>query len=188
MPLQLGRRPRRVDPRPGYRAVAVIERPRGLRGELKALPLTDFPDRFRPGAQVYLMSERCTITRARWHADRVYLQLAGCSDRKAADALRGELVEIPDTDRPDASQGLYYIDDIEGLRVATLAGEPLGSVREILRTGANDVWIVDRDAERDLLIPALRDIVREVDLEAGLIIVDLPDGLLPETSSGQQDP
>ena len=62
-------------------------------------------------------------------------------------------------------------------------GEPLGHVREVLRTGANDVWIVDRDDQPDLLIPALRDIVRKVDLSAGMITVDLPEGLAPNTPS-----
>ena len=83
---------------------------------------------------------------------------------------------------PPPTKGLYYIDDIEGLEVATLDGEPLGQVREVLRTGANDVWIVDRGDQPDLLIPALRDIVRKVDLSAGMITVDLPEGLTPNTS------
>ncbi len=180
MPLRLARTRRRRDPRPGYRAVALIERPRGLRGELKALPLTDFPERFDAGAQVFIAAEPRTIIRSRRHADRVYLTIAGINDREAAEAVRNELVEIPDLGRPPAHEGLYYIDDIEGLQVRSVEGELLGRVREVLRTGANDVWIVDRGDQRDLLIPALRDVIRTVDLAAGCIIVDLPDGLLPE--------
>jgi len=181
MPLRLARtRRQRIDPRPGYRAVALIERPRGLRGELKALPLTDFPERFKPGAQVFIAAAPRTIIRSRRHAGRVYLTIDGISDRGAAEALRNELVEIPDRERPPAHEGLYYIDDIEGLQVSSIDGEPLGRVREVLRTGANDVWVVDRGEQRDLLIPALRDVIRTVDLAAGRIIVDLPDGLLPE--------
>ena len=182
MPLRMGRKPRRVDPRPGYRAAALIERPRGLRGELKALPLTDFPERFAPGARVWIGAEERTIAASRWTGDRVYLTVLGIDDRETAETLRGELVEIPDQQRPPADQGLYYVDDIEGLAVSDIAGRDLGRVREVLRTGANDVWIVDRGAQPDLLIPALRDVIKKVDLAAGAIVVDLPDGLLPEPS------
>ena len=186
MPLRLGRpsrAARRIDPRPGYRAVAIIERPRGLRGELKAFPLTDFPERLDPAALIYIAGERRSITHTLWHAGRVYLTIEGVNDRETADTLRDLLIEIPDVHRPPAHQGFYYIDEIEGLDVATLDGEPLGQVREVLRTGANDVWIVDRGDQPDLLIPALRDIVRKVDLSARMITVDLPEGLAPNTSS-----
>lgn len=180
MPLRLGRGERRVDPRLGYRAAAIVERPRGLRGELKALPLTDFPERFRPGAHVWIAARERTIAASRWHRDRVYLTVQGVESREAAEALRGELVEIPDNLRPPAEQGLYYVDDIEGLLVNEVGGDELGRIREVLRTGANDVWIVKRAGEADLLIPALRDVIRSVDLDAGVVLVDLPDGLLPD--------
>ncbi len=182
MPLRMGRKPRRVDPRPGYRAAALIERPRGLRGELKALPLTDFPERFASGARVWIGAQERTIAASRWTGDRVYLTVLGIDDRETAETLRGELVEIPDQQRPPADQGLYYVDDIEGLLVNDINGNQFGRIREVLRTGANDVWIVDRGAQPDLLIPALRDVIKEVDLAAGAIVVDLPDGLLTEPS------
>lgn len=185
MPLRLGRGERRVDPRPGYRAAAIVERPRGLRGELKALPLTDFPERFRPGARVWIAAQERTIAAARWYRERVYLLVDGIDSREAAEALRGELVEIPDNLRPPAEQGLYYVDDIEGLLVNEIGGNELGRIREVLRTGANDVWIVQRAGEPELLIPALRDVVRSVDLDAGVVLVDLPDGLLPDPQNAR---
>ena len=179
MPLRLARTTeQRIEPRPGFRAAAKIERPRGLRGELKALPLTDFPERFAPGARVWIAAQERVVAASSWQRDRLYLTVIGIEDREAAEALRGELVEIPDGERPPAHEGLYYIDDIEGLAVSDTAGRPLGSVREVLSTGANDVWIVDRGGEPDLLVPALRDVVKQVDLAGGSIIVDLPDGLL----------
>lgn len=184
MPLRIARRQQRLDPRAGYRAAALIERPRGLRGELKALPLTDFPERFEAGARVWIGAQERTIASATWNRDRVYLTVLGIESREAAEALRGELVEIPDGLRPPAEQGIYYIDDIEGLTVHEAGGRRLGRVREVLRTGANDVWIVDRGGEPDLLLPALRDVIKQVDLAGGAIIVDLPDGLLVERSDG----
>ncbi len=166
-------------PRDGYRAVGLIERPRGLNGEVKALPLTDFPERFAPGARVFIAGAPRTVERCNWQKGRVYLYLEGVSDHAAAEALRGELIEVPEHERPRTAEAFWYIDEIEGLRVVTVDGEPLGTVREVLQTGANDVYIVDRSGQRDLLVPAVRDVVVSVDLAAGQMIVDLPDGLLP---------
>ena len=167
-------------PRDGYRAIGLIERPRGLNGELKALPLTDFPERFDPGARVFIASQSRTVARSNWQKGRVYLYIDGVADRETAETLRGELIEIPDDERPRTSESFWYIDEIEGLQVITTAGDELGTVREVLRTGANDVYIVDRGARRDLLVPALRDVVLSIDLEAGTMTADLPDGLLPD--------
>ncbi len=170
-------------PRDGYRAVGVIERPRGLKGEVKALPLTDFPERFEAGARVYIGGLSRTVARSNWQKGRVYLFIDGVGDRDAAEALRGELIEIPEDERPRSNEAFWYIDEIEGLRVISAKGDELGRVREVLQTGANDVYIVDRGARRDLLVPALRDVVVGVDIEAGTMTVDLPDGLLPDDAS-----
>ena len=163
--------------REGFRAIGRVERPWGLRGEIKVLPLTDFPERFDPEAQLYVRGEQRRVIRSRWQKGRVYLTLSGVERVDAAEALRGELLEVPADDTPDFSDGEYYVDDIEGCEVATAAGDSLGTVREVLQPGANDVYVVARPGRRDLLVPALRDIVLEVDVEAKRITVDLPDGL-----------
>lgn len=167
-------------PRDGYRAIGLIERPRGLKGEIKARPLTDFPERFEPGARVFISGLSRTVARSNWQKGRVYLYIKGVADRESAESLRGELIEIPEDERPRTSEAFWYIDEIEGLRVVTVGGDELGTVREVLQTGANDVYIVDRGTRRDLLVPALRDVVVGVDVEAGTMTVDLPDGLLPD--------
>lgn len=167
-------------PRDGYRAIGLIERPRGLKGEIKARPLTDFPERFEPGARVFISGLSRTVARSNWQKGRVYLYIEGVADRESAETLRGELIEIPEDERPRTSEAFWYIDEIEGLRVVTVGGDQLGNVREVLQTGANDVYIVDRGTRRDLLVPALRDVVVGVDVEAGTMTVDLPDGLLPD--------
>ena len=181
MPRRLGQRtPEDRLPRDGFRAVGVVERPRGLKGELKALPLTDFPQRFEPGARVFIGGESRRVARCTWQKGRVYLYLDGVGDRESAEALRNELIEVPDAERPETDEPFWYLDEIEGLRVLTREGVRLGSIREVLRTGANDVYVVDRGERRDLLIPALRDVVVDVDLETGAMTVDLPDGLLAD--------
>jgi len=166
-------------PRDGYRAVGVVERPRGLNGELKALPLTDFPERFEPGARVFIGGLARRVVHANWQKGRVYLYLEGVGDRESAERLRGELIEVPEAERPSADEPFWYLDEVEGLQVVGVDGRELGTVREVLRTGANDVYIVERGGERDLLVPALADVVVEIDTSAGMMTVDLPDGLLP---------
>ena len=184
MALRLGRaRTEDRMPREGYRAIGVVERPRGLNGELKALPLTDFPERFDPGARIFIGAESRTVSRCNWQKDRVYLFIDGITDRESAEALRGELIEIPADERPQHEESFWYLDEIEGLRVVSVDGGELGHLREVLQTGANDVYIVDRGARRDLLVPALRDVVVNVDIAAGEMTVDLPDGLLPDDES-----
>ena len=106
-------------PRDGYRAIGLIERPRGLNGELKALPLTDFPERFEPGARVFISGRSRTVARANWQKGRVYLYIDGVANRETAETLRGELIEIPEDERPRTNEAFWYIDEIEGLRVVT---------------------------------------------------------------------
>ena len=181
MALRLGRNtPEDRMPRDGFRAVGVIERPRGLKGEVKALPLTDFPERFEPGARVFIAGEPRQVERSNWQKDRVYLFINGVTDRDAAETLRGELIEVPEEERPRTKEPFWYLDEIEGLRVLADDGQELGTIREVLQTGANDVYIVDRGERRDLLVPALRDVIVNVDTVAGTMAVDLPDGLLPD--------
>lgn len=181
MAFRLGRsRTEERMPRDGYRAVGLVERPRGLKGEIKVLPLTDFPQRFDPGAQVFIDGAPRKVERSNWQKGRVYLYINGIADRESAESLRGELIEVPEAERPRTSEPFWYLDEIEGLRVLDGEGTALGTIREVLQTGANDVYIVDRGEQRDLLVPALRDVVLAVDLNAGTMTVDLPDGLLPE--------
>ncbi len=170
-------------PRDGYRAVGVIERPRGLNGELKVRPLTDFPQRFAPGARVFIAARPRRVERANWHSNRLYLYIDGLRDRESAERLRGELIEVPMDERPHSDEPFWYIDEIEGLPVVELDGRQLGTVREVLQTGANDVYIVDRGAPPDLLVPAVTDVIVAIDPSAGLITVDLPDGLMPDQPS-----
>ena len=110
---------------------------------------------------------------SRWQKGRVFVALSGVEGVAAAEALRGALLEIPDAETPDFAEGEYYIDQIEGCEVVSVSGAPLGRVREVLQPGANDVYVVRRPSQPDLLIPALREIVVAVDVEARRITVDL---------------
>lgn len=163
--------------REGYRAIGRVERPWGLRGDIKVFPLTDFPERFDPGARVYVRGEERRVQHSRWQKGRVFVALEGVERVEAAEALRGELLEVPAETSAALTAGEYYIDEVEGCAVVSVAGESLGTVREVLQPGANDVYVVARPGQRDLLVPALRDVVVSMDLTLQRITVDLPEGL-----------
>ncbi len=183
MPLRAaGKRPR-PEARDGFRAVGRVERSWGLRGHLKVLPLTDFPERFAAGKRLFLRGEPRHVLDCRWRKGRVYLHVEGVEDVAEAESLRGELLEVPDDDRPELAEDEYFIDEIEGCTVRTESGEILGSVREVLQAGANDVYVVARAGRRDLLIPAIHEVVREVNLDQRVLLVSLIDGLDPDAEN-----
>jgi 16S rRNA processing protein RimM len=162
-----------LDPASAVR-VGVIATPFGIRGELKVQPLTDFPARFRPGQLLWLQGEPRRIERSRWDKNDVVVKLEGIETRTQAEGLRGETLMIPEAAALDSDR--YYLHDIIGLRVVDAAGETLGKVEDVLSTGANDVYVVRGD-RGELLLPAIDDVVKEVDLAAGRLVVELLEGL-----------
>lgn len=157
---------------------AILGPPHGTAGAVRLTPTTDYPERVTGHDQVQLRGRDGSV--AEWavewyrpHGAGWLLKLVGVDDRQAAEALRGsELVEH-ERDLPPLPDGEYYWHQLVGLPVETVAGEPLGTVREVLRTGSNDVWVTDR-----VLIPVLDQVIREVDLEAGRIVIEPLPGLL----------
>jgi len=163
-----------------YLAIGRITGPHGIRGEVKVQILTDYPERFRPGAEVYLGDEvnahLVEITGVRPHKRALLVKLASVPDRTAAELLRGQLFLIPEDQAMPLDEDENYAYDLIGLAVETVEGEALGELVEILFTGANDVYVVSGPAG-EILIPALRTVVLEVDLTEEKMVVALPDGL-----------
>jgi 16S rRNA processing protein RimM len=156
----------------------------GLNGELKVRLLTDDPHRFGRLSRVHIGPDGAEpvpweLDGYRLHKGRALLQLAECRDRDAAQAMRGQIVQVPVEDAIPLEDGEYFEHQIVGLDVWTLAGENLGTVAEIIYTGSNEVYVVRRPGpvQQDLLIPAIEDVVLKVDPEAGRLIVELPSGL-----------
>ena len=169
----------------GQRLVVIgeIARPHGLHGEMRVTPLTDHPERFAEVTDCVLWDrardarEPGRITGARRQGNAVLLSLAGCSTVEAATALVGRLVALPEAEALPLRPGQFYPWQIEGCRVLTDDGREVGRVARIEQSGAQDLWVVS-DGAREHLIPAVAEIVLEVDIAAGRVVIRPPDGLL----------
>jgi 16S rRNA processing protein RimM len=150
----------------------------GVKGQVKVEPLTDFPDRFTLLKSVFLGKgrEKHAVLSTRRHT-HVLLGLSEVTTREAAQGLRGSDVWIPRSEAMKLPEGEYYVDDIIGLDVETDGGVRLGAVRDVLSTGANDVYVVG-GPRGELLVPAIRDVVRSIDVANRRIVIHPLPGLL----------
>jgi 16S rRNA processing protein RimM len=171
--------PSPLDNGPSFLAVARVRRPFGVKGELLLAVLTDFPDRLTQNETLYAGEERLPfeVETIRRHGTDMLLRLKAVRGRDAAEKLRGEVFSIRVGDLPPLPAGVYYLHQIEGLEVVTEQGELLGRVKEILKTGANDVYVVQGE-KGEILLPAIPQVIREVRLEEGRIIVRMMEGLV----------
>lgn len=166
---------------PAYVTVGRILRPHGIRGELRMAPDTDFPERLAGlGEAVLLKDGRSTAVRVehiRPHGREALIKLAGVDSIEQAETWRGAEVAVPRAATPVLPAGRHYVFEIIGLRVQTDAGEELGRVTEVLRTGSNDVYVV-QGAGREYLIPAISSVVLTIDPAAGRLVIRPLPGLL----------
>ncbi len=173
-------------PEPCYLVVGRVLRPHGVRGELRVEIITDYPERLGQYTDFYLASpdspeavQRYPVEKLRQHGGALLLKLGGCDDRNSADELRGMLVQIPIEEAVPLEEGEYYHFQLIGVRVETESGEWLGQVVKVLETGANDVYVV-RGPWGEVLLPAVDNVVLELDLESKRMVVHLLPGMLAE--------
>ncbi len=169
---------------PGYLAVGQIVGAHGLNGELKVEAYSDFPERFAPGATLYLGEdlEKVQIATVRPHKTNLLVNLDEIGNRNEAEDVRGLWLYVPEADAAELEEGQYWVHDIIGLQVVTVDGMQVGKITDVMATGANDVYVVrpagDINGGRDVLLPAIADVVEQVDLQNGLMIVRLLEGLI----------
>ena len=165
------------EPRQGFTAVGVVLRAHGWRGELRVQAFAEGAPNLQPGSCVHVAGTPHRVVRARFDRGAWLVTLEGVDSRDAAEALRGELVEVADEDLAPLEPGVYYVKDLVGLQVVTVEGDELGRLTEVLETGANDVYVVVGD-RGEVLVPALQHVVVDVRLAEGVMKVDLPPGLV----------
>ena len=149
----------------------------GLRGEVKVQPHTDNPERLSVGSRVFLSGRPTTIERSTTTKAGLRLKLDLAGDRTQAEALRGSLLTIPRTEVAPLPDGSYYHFQVIDMEVLSEEGQPMGKVAEILTTGSNDVYVVKAPGRKDVLVPAIADIVLKIDPDQNRMVVRLPEGL-----------
>ena len=165
-----------------YFSIGEIVNVHGIRGEIKILPTTDDPGRFEllKELQVFFGDEIKTyaVEHVRLHKTLVFVKLNGIDDRTAAEGLKGGVVRVPRADALPLDDDEYYQSDLLDMNVETVSGEKLGRLVQIIETGANDVYVVKpAGGGKDLLIPAIKDCIQSVSVEANKMTVSLLKGL-----------
>jgi 16S rRNA processing protein RimM len=164
---------------PEQLVVGRVARPHGVRGSLVVEPASQVIESLRPGSVVFLgeYEQAFTIENIRPHHSRFLIALEGIADRNDAEQYRDLDVKLSFADSDPLEEHEYYYWQILGLQVITEQGEELGEVISIIETGANDVYVVQSDSGKELLLPAIGDVVITVDLENQQLVVRLLPGL-----------
>jgi len=173
-------------PEPSYIIVGRVRRPHGIRGEVRVEILTDYPERLVQHDYLYLAHpqspddvERYPLESVRPHKGILLVKLGGCDDRNAAEEFRGMLVQIPFEEAVPLEEGEYYHFQLIGMDVETDTREWLGRVADVIETGAHDVYVV-RGPRGEVLLPAIEDVILELDIETRKMVVHLLPGMLEE--------
>lgn len=164
-------------------AVGRVVKVRGLRGEVAAELLTDFPERFEWTEELIAVTpagarRALAVEQSRLHAGRVLLKFAGYDTPEAAQDLVGFELCVPERDAVELEEGEFFDWQLQGCRVETVEGRALGSVREVWHYGAAPILVVRDEGGRESLIPLARSICVVIDTDAKLIRVDPPEGLI----------
>lgn len=164
-------------------AIAVVGAPHGVRGEVRVKPLTDFPDRLERTSSVTVEIDgerkRYKVERARPHGRGTYLiKLQGVDDRTAAEALRGVRLEVAQDELVPLPEGTYYIFELVGSTVYDAEGNRLGELIDVITGAGNDVYAVRCDDGTEALFPAVKHVIKRVDVTSRTVVVDPPPGLL----------
>lgn len=177
-------------PEPQYLILARVLRPHGVRGDLSVQILTDFPERMTSLNTVYFAADPADLRRlseqrvtwARRHKNDTWLlHLNAIETRDDADNFRGQVMMVSLADAVPLEEDEVYLFQVIGLEVHTLEGDNLGRIVDIIETGANDVYVVQGGPHGEILLPAIESVIRYIDVDAGVMTVQIPEGLLPDT-------
>jgi 16S rRNA processing protein RimM len=162
--------------------VGHVTRAHGIKGEVAIEVRSDEPTRFATGATLFTETGRALeIERSQPHGGRMLVKFTGVEDRAGADSLRGIVLVVPESWLPELPDGEYWPFQLEGCAVITESGRSLGAVTEVIANPANDLWVAVDDEGAETLVPAIREVIVEVDVEARRIVVrDLPGLTAPE--------
>jgi len=164
-----------------YLSIGQIINTHGLRGAVKVYPLTDDISRFEKLKEVYVEENdgivKYKVESVKFLSSTVSVKLKGVDSEEAANKLRGFYIKVDRKSAVKLPKDTYFICDLIDLEVYDEKGLLLGTVKDVLQTGSNDVYVI-QSSGKDILIPALKDIVKKIDLENKKILVEMPEGLI----------
>jgi 16S rRNA processing protein RimM len=172
---------------PVYLAVGTLRRSHGIRGDILLDVMTDFPERLKPGTHIFVGDKKqaLKITRRRPHSDGMLLGFEGITTVEQTAKYRAQTVYVTAEDRPPLPDGEYYHHQIIGMSVVDETGAALGLITEIIETGANDVYVVKNADGREILLPALKQVLLDINLDTKTMRVHLLPGLVDSGESAE---
>ena len=154
----------------------------GIKGEVKVFPLTDDIKRFDDLETVYVKTKKesqlYNIESIKYHKNFVLIKFKEINTVEQAETLRNSYLEVDREQAIPLNEGEYFIADLIGLEVYSDEGKLIGKVDDIYNTGANDIYVVKDELGKQILLPGIKDVIKNVDLEKGQIIVHLIPGLI----------
>lgn len=161
--------------------VGVVTTTHGVRGEVKVFPTTDDSVRFKKLKNVIIDTGKekldMEITSVKFFKNLVILKFKGYDNINDVERFRQAKLLVTRDNAVELAENEYFIADLIGLKASSDEGEELGEITDVLQTGANDVYVISKEGTPDLLVPAIRDCVVNVDVAAGTIVLHLLDGL-----------
>ena len=154
----------------------------GIKGMVKVKPFTDDITRFDRLEKVYVESKKnkkiYEIEEVKYHKDMVLIKFKGIDKLEEAELLRNYYLKVDRKDEPELEEGVYYIVDLLGLEVYSDEGDLLGKVDDIYNNGSTDIYVVKDELGKQILLPGISDVIKEVNLEDGKIVVHILKGLI----------
>jgi 16S rRNA processing protein RimM len=167
---------------PAFLAVGKLRHPHGVHGEILMEVFTDFPERLKPGIVLYIGEEtmQLRLVKCRQHREGLLMTFEGYTTPEDIGRFRNHIVYVKSVDCPPLGDGEYYHHQLVGLHVVTDGGKIIGTVSEILETGASDVLVILPESGPEILIPVVDSFIHGIDLDRRVITVKLIPGLLRE--------
>ena len=167
-----------------YLDIGVIANTHGIKGELKIMPLTDNPERFNKLKDVIVDNKgifnTLNIEYVKYFKNFVILKFKEIGDMTAAEKLKGQILKVDRKDSVKLPKDSFFICDLIECEVFEENGNKLGFIKNILHTGSNDVYVVEDENSKEILIPALKAVVKDISIENKKIVVSLPKGLIDD--------
>lgn len=165
-----------------YLEIGQIVNTFGIKGMVKVKPFTDDITRFDRLEKVYIeihnSKKKYEIEEVKYHKDMVLIKFKGIDKIEDAELLRNSYLKVNRKDEPELEEGTYYIVDLLGLDVYSDEGNLLGKLEDIFNNGSTDIYVVKNELGKQLLLPAISDVIKEINLEEQKIVVHILKGLI----------